>query len=307
MNAPSRPVGALLAAALTAAVSLAPRTARAEGYSARYFHVAADARGLGTIDGARAPDPGTGELSIASDYLRGPLLLTGSNGTQALLTGRWVLEPGITLGLPSGFALFARAPFAVMDSGIDRTNDLTPTGPFPPAFGGLVPLYRAPGTNARLSLRAEGTLPIGDASSFRGDDGMTARLSAVYGAPVLRSFALVSFGILFAPTRSTGTEQLGGTTATAGLAFRFPADAPTAAVVSTDWRVQTEGSHETTALGALGVDVRIGDATIRALAGAQTDFLADSPNLWFGLAWIQDARLAPAPVAPTAQRVGSTR
>jgi hypothetical protein len=277
------------------ALGLLPRAARAEGYSARPFRLAVDRESVGTIDGAHAPAAGTLDVAVATDYVRGPLLLTGSDGTQALLSGRWVLEPAITLGLPSAFALYGRLPFAVLDTGIDRTGDLTTTGLFPPIVGGLVPLHRDPRSNGRLSLRAEATLPMGDSSSFRGDDAMTGRVGLVYGGPLLGAFTVVSAGAVFAPARSEWADPIGGTSVVVGAAARYPAAARMGVVISVDSRVQTAGQNEVIALASGGVDLHIGGASLRALAGAQTDFQSGTTNVWLGLAWIQGVRAAASP------------
>jgi hypothetical protein len=263
-------------------VVLSATTARAEGYNARPFRLALDPRGIGTIDGAHAPERGTATLAVGSDYLHGPLLLTGSSGTEALLRGRWVLEPALSVGLSSGFALFARAPFAVADSAIDRDGALTPAGPFPPVLGGLVPLYRDPFTGSRLSLRAEMGLPIGDPASFRGDRTLTARPSLVYGGKLLGAFAVVSAGAWFGPTR----EAVGGTSVTAGVGARFPADGALAASFSLDGRVEQSGRAHA-ALGG-GIDVRIEGGSLRLMVGLQHHPGPDLLNPWAGIAWVQD-------------------
>lgn len=283
-----------------AAVVATTATARAEGYSARPFRLALERRGLATIDGAHPPAAGDVELAVGSDYVHGPLLLTGSNGTQALLSGRWTLEPAVAIGLPSAFALYARAPFAVMDNGVDRTNDLTPTGPFPPVVGGLLPIHRDPRSGGRLSLRGELALPLGDASSFRGDDVTTGRLSLVYGGPVMGAFGLLSGGMILGPTRSVGSVQIGGPTVSAAAALRFPAETPVGAVVAFDSRVETIGARRTLGLGTVGVDVRVGDSTLRASVGLESRFTDEAPNVWVGVAWMQRAPIVPARVVPAA-------
>jgi hypothetical protein len=180
-----------------------------------------------------------------------------------------------------------------MDVGADQTNDITSWGPYPPSLGLLVPLWRDPFTDGHFAVRGEFTLPVGSSSSFRGDDAVTERATAVYGGPVGNTFAVLSVGGMLSPALTTSTGPVGGGTILTGLAFRIPREAPLACVVSAQGQFDTGGGNDMVGLGSLGLQFRTGSGTAQLLVGAQAHFDGTVPNAWFGIGWVERASAFP--------------
>jgi hypothetical protein len=295
-------------AALVFACGAWAAPAAAEGYDGRTMRLSLDRGGVGTVDGATPPPSGVVDFAVGSDLVTGPLLLTGSNGTQVLFSARTTIEPSLTIGLPSDFAIYVRAPFAVYDLGADPQSQLTSSGPYPPSAALLVPLMRDPFTDSRLGLRAEAGLPIGDPASFRGDGGLTARFSAIYQGPVWDAQAIASGGLLLSPelTALNGTTQ-GGYSIFTGFALKFPREGKVTAITSVEGQVEVVGTNTSFGFAGGGLDFNMGSGTVRAMAGAQYHFDGTEPNGWFGLAFMERVTVvsAPDPNAPYPTKMGA--
>ncbi|MBI5534509.1 MAG: hypothetical protein HY898_17420 [Deltaproteobacteria bacterium] len=267
--------------------------ARAEGTNARVYRVSTEPTGIGTLDGAHPPTSGTAFLALSSDVLDRPVWSHQAGVRDNPIPYRVTIDPTLTFGLPSSFALMIRAPFIVQDKGFDvEGRSLSRAGGLPLVAGVLVPIARMPGTNARVSARAEVGLPVGRQESFRGDGGLTGRLGLVFGGPVGPLFTVLSGGIQLAPQASYRDASVGNVLM-GGIGLRFPDKAPVAVFASMDARFEVPDKYRPSGLASGGLEVRFNQSVIRILGGAGVGDTIATPRSWVGLAWIQSVDLFP--------------
>ncbi|HEY2515670.1 MAG TPA: OmpA family protein [Polyangiaceae bacterium] len=269
----------------------------AEGFDARIYRPSSDMSGIGTLDGARAPVSGAFVASVASDAQLEPVVLRQGALRTDIVPWRVAVEPALTVGVGSQFALYARVPFVAADRGEDASGAALPgAGLLPPAVGVLVPLFREPRNEGHLSARLELAAPVGTPEQFRGDGSVTGRGTLLWGMNFDRTNLLVSLGGQAAPTRGVGDAQLGNA-AFAGVGVRYPRDSDVAAVASVEARIDVTVPDQSSGLVSAGADIRVGDSYFRALAGAGVHDVIGTPSAMFSLAWVWDPHHA-EPSAP---------
>jgi peptidoglycan-associated lipoprotein len=285
-----------LAALALHALRSAP--ARAEGFDARVFRPSSDPSGIGTLDGAQAPASGSFVASVASDAQLEPVVLHQGTTRTDIVSWRVALEPALTVGLGSGFALYARVPFIAADRGQDVSGATLPeAGLLPPAAGALIPLFHEPRNEGRLAARIEIAAPVGTPEQFRGDGALTGRGSLLYGMNLDRARLLFSIGGQAAPVRGVGDARL-GSAGFGGVGLRYPRVSDVAAIASVEVRVDATSPDQSSGLVAGGAELRVGDSCFRILAGAGIHDVIGTPSAMFSLAWVFDPRRPESVAAP---------
>ncbi len=298
-----RPLGRL-AASVVALASLAGGDARADGFDARIFRPSSEADGVGTIDGARAPDPGVVAPSIGSDVSIAPITLGQGSQTNDVINARWVVEPQLSFGVGAGFGVYARAPVVAQDWGREANGASLPgAGVLPPSLGVLVPIVRNPLDDGRFALRAEVAAPIGSTEEFRSDGEVTARGALTYGGYWHKAYVLAAVGGQLAPIRGVGDAQI-GRSITGSVGLRIPINAWLSAFGSIDARFDMDFSDQGSALVGLGIEGRRDHSVFRLLGAAGIRDVIGTPRGMIALSWSFDVSRPPAftqpmPVEPT--------
>ena len=268
--------------------------AHADGFDARIYRPSSEANGVGTIDGARAPDPGVVAPSIASDISVAPVTLEQGAQTNSVIQARWVVEPQLSVGIGSSFGVYARTPIIAGDWGRDVNGAPLPTsGLLPPSLGILIPITRNPLNDGRFALRAEVAAPIGSTEEFRSDGQVTARGALTYGGYWHRAYVLASAGGQLAPIRGVGDAQI-GRAVTGGIALRLPVTAWIAAFGSIDTRFDVDIPGQSSGLVSLGAEVKSGHSIFRLLGSAGIRDVIGTPRAMISLAWSFDVSSPPA-------------
>jgi len=283
---------AVVVGAAAAAFSLAAG-ARAQGLQARIHRMTADASGVGTVDGAHAPESGTVLLGALSDFSRNPLMRGMDGITRDRLQYRLTVEPTAVFGLPSGFAITARVPFTAYDHGWKNDGASLPkSGLLSPSFAVLFPIVRYAPTDTRVSFRAEAYLPAGKQEYYRGEGGFAVRGELLYGGRIGPMFAVLSGGGYLAPTR-TLDEATFKHAVLAGAGLRIPDKSAVAVIGSISSRFELEGAKELSALGSGGLELRFGETIIRSMIGSAGGDTPGTPGLWAGFSLQQGIDLFP--------------
>jgi hypothetical protein len=283
---------------LGALASLAGGDARADGFDARIFRPSSEADGVGTIDGARAPDAGVLAPSIGSDLSIAPVTLAQGSQTNDVINARWVVEPQLSFGVGAAFGIYARAPVVAQDWGRDVNGaPLSAGGVLPPSLGLLVPIVRNPLNDGRFALRAEVTAPVGSTEEFRSDGTVTARGALTYGGYWHRAYVLAAVGGQLAPTRGVGDAQI-GRAITGSVGLRVPINAWLSAFGSIDARFDVDFVDQASALVALGIEVKSGHSSFRLLGAAGIRDVIGTPRGMIALSWSFDVSRPPAFMQP---------
>jgi len=249
---------ARIASSTAAALALfvATSAARADGFNARVYRTSSDAYGVGSLDGARAPNAGYIVPSVATDVAVAPVTLDHGGVRDDIVSARWVVEPQLTFGLGSSFGLYARAPFIARDWGNDvYGRPLPASGVLPPSLGVIVPLARDPRNDGRLALRLEAAAPIGTTEEMRGDGDVTGRAAFVYSGRWQRTTMLATVGGQLAPVRGIGEARI-GRAITGGYALRVPLSSSLLAFGSVEVRFDVDVADQSSALAGLGLEAR---------------------------------------------------
>jgi hypothetical protein len=283
---------------VAALASLAGGDARADGFDARIFRPSSEADGVGTIDGARAPDSGVVAPSIGSDLSIAPVTLAQGSQTNDVINARWVVEPQLSVGVGANFGIYARAPVVAQDWGHDVNGAPLPgAGVLPPSLGVLVPLLRNPLNDGRFALRAEVAAPLGSTGEFRSDGEVTARGALTYGGYWHQAYVLAAVGGQLAPIRGVGDAQIGHSI-TAGVALRVPIGPRLSVFGSIDARFDMDFADQGSALVGLGVEAKSGHSIFRLLGAAGIRDVIGTPRGMIALSWSFDASRPPAFMQP---------
>jgi hypothetical protein len=283
-----------LALSALALLSLPEARAHADGFDARIYRPSSETNGIGTIDGARAPDPGVIAPSVASDLSVAPVTQQQGSLPNAGVDARLVVEPQLSLGLSSYFGIYARTPIIASDWGRDVNGaTLPPAGILPPSLGLLVPIVRNPLNDGRFALRAEVSAPIGSQADFRGDGQVTARATLNYAGYWRGTYIVASAGGQLAPTRGLGDAQL-GRAITGGVALRCPVTRTLSVFASIDSRFDIDFVDESSGLVSLGVEAKSGHSIFRLLGSAGIRDVIGTPRAMISLAWSFDMSAPPA-------------
>jgi hypothetical protein len=287
-----------MVAGLLTLASLAGRDARADGFDARIFRPSSEANGIGTIDGARAPDFGIVAPSVASDLSVAPVTVDEGAQRNSVIDARWVVEPEISIGAGSSFGLFARVPVITGDAGRDVNGAALPaSGILPPSLGVIVPILRNPLNDGRLVLRAEVAAPVGSMEEFRSDGQITARGSLNYGGYWHGAYALAFAGGQLAPMRGVGDAQL-GRSINGGASLRFPLNQSLALFGSGEARFDVDFTEQASGLVSLGVQATSGHSVFRLLGGLGIRDVIGTPRAMISLSWSFDMSLPPTFMYP---------
>jgi hypothetical protein len=287
-----------IVAGLLALACFAERDAHADGFDARIFRPSSEANGIGTIDGARAPDFGVVAPSIASDLSVAPVTVDEGAQRNSVIDARWVVEPELAIGAGSSFGLFARVPVITGDAGRDANGAALPaSGILPPALGMIVPILRNPLNDGRLVLRAEVAAPVGSMEEFRSDGQITARGSLNYGGYWHRAFALAFAGGQLAPMRGVGDAQL-GRSINGGASLRYPLTESLALFGSGEARFDVDFTEQASGLISLGVQATSGHNVFRLLGGLGIRDVIGTPRAMISLAWSFDMSRPPTFMDP---------
>lgn len=293
-----RVTGASLVA-LLAVLTVAPPLAAADGFDARVFRPTPDPAGIGTLDGARAPESSTLVASVESDAQLRPIVYDQGTAQTNILRERVVIEPALMLGLGSGFAAYARAPFIAHDSGVSASSEpLSSGGIGSPSVGAVVPLGYTPVIDARASLRGEITVPVGPPDQFRGEPSWSGRVSLDADAVVHDVGVLLDGGVHLAPTRGIGDAQLGNAVI-AGAGVRYPARAAVSVIASFETRLDLHAGSFC-ALGGAGLEFHLAATGVRVFAAAGIHDIIGTPTALFSLALLEPIRLGPSSSPPSA-------
>jgi hypothetical protein len=267
--------------------------ARAEGLSGRTWNLSTDPGGIGTVQGAHAPEQGTVVMGLGADYLRSPISHEHKGIAHDLLQSRLTLEPSLVFGLPSAFSLSIRVPVATYDKGF-RTDgaEVDRSGIGSPGIGVLIPLVRSASTDTRVSVRGELVLPVGSQKDYRNDGGFAGRGELVFGGPVGPLFMVFSGGALIAPARMLEAARLNDAIV-AGAGVRLPDKSPIALIGSIQARVEIQGDHDAYGLAAGGVELRLGSTFLRGMIGSGAGDTVTTPKFWMGFSILQAIDLFP--------------
>lgn len=280
-------------AASAALIVCSAGLARAQGMQARIHRMTSDPDGIGTVDGAHAPAPGTVVAGAGLDLASRPMMLGGDHLLRDRLQYRVALDPSLVFGLPSGFAVSARVPFTMYDHGWrDDGSSISSAGLLSPSFAALIPIARHPTTNARVSARGEVILPAGKQGDYRGEGGFAGRLELVFGGPIGPMHAVLSGGGYLAPDRTLDTAGFGHAVLV-GAGIRIPDKSTVSLIGSLSSRFEIEGTKTATALGAGGIDLRFGSTCVRAMIGSGAGDTPGTPEFWMGFSLLQGIELFP--------------
>jgi len=281
-------------ASLVALAALAGRDAHADGFDARLYRPSSEANGIGTVDGAKAPDFGVVAPSIGSDLSIAPVTLSQGSQSNSVIDARFVVEPQVSIGAGSGFGLFARAPLIAGDAGRDVNGATLPgAGVLPPSLGVLVPILRNPLSDGRLAVRAEVAAPVGSMEEFRSDGQITARGSLNYGGYWYRTYVVGFAGGQLAPIRGVGDAQI-GRAITGGGGLRYPLTRSLALFGSGEARFDVDLPQQSSGLISLGVEASSGHSVFRLLGSAGIRDVIGTPRAMVSLAWSFDLSKPPS-------------
>lgn len=294
-RSPVRLAASMVAAALA---SLAGGDARADGFDARIYRPSSETDGVGTIDGARAPDAGVIAPSIGSDLSVSPVTLAQGSQSSSVVDARWVVEPQLSFGVGASFGLYVRAPVVAGDWGRDANGaPLSSTGILPPSLGVLVPIVRNPLNDGRLALRAEVTAPLGSMDEFRSDGQVTARAALTYGGYWHHAYVLAAVAGQLAPVRGIGDAQI-GRAVTGSFGMRVPVNAWLSTFGSIEARFDVDFPDQGSALIGVGLEAKSGRSIFRLLGAAGIRDVIGTPRAMIALSWSFDVNRPPAFMQP---------